>query len=150
MTADRAEPLVVCALAVVLAALALFDLRQGRLPDWLTLPLAAAGLLLAWRGGALADSLLGAALGYAVFEGLALAYRRLRGREGLGGGDAKLAAAAGAWVGWQGLPSVVLVAAAGALAVALVRRRLDGSESVRFGAYLAPAILLVWLLGPLL
>ena len=149
MTADRAEPLVVCALAVVLAALALFDLRQGRLPDWLTLPLAAAGLLLAWRGGALADSLLGAALGYALFEGLALAYRRLRGREGLGGGDAKLAAAAGAWVGWQGLPSVVLVAAAGALAVALVRRRLDGSESVRFGAYLAPAILLVWLLGPL-
>lgn len=150
MTADRAEPLIACALAAVLAALALFDLRRGRLPDWLTLPLAAAGLLLAWRGGALADSLLGAALGYAVFEGLALAYRRLRGREGLGGGDAKLAAAAGAWVGWQGLPSVVLVAAVGALAVALVRRRLDGAQSVRFGAYLAPAILLVWLLGPLL
>ena len=149
MTLER-EPLTGVALAAVLAALALYDLRQGRLPDWLTLPLAAAGLLLAWRSAAPADAALGAALGYGVFEGLAFGYRRLRGREGLGGGDAKLALAAGAWVGWQGLPSVVLVAAAGALAVALVRRRLGAAESVPFGAYLAPAILLVWLAGPLL
>ena len=149
MTLER-EPLTAAALAAVLAALALYDLRQGRLPDWLTLPLAAAGLLLAWRSVALADAALGAALGYGAFEGLALGYRRLRGREGLGGGDAKLALAAGAWVGWQGLPSVVLLAAAGALTIALARRRLGAAESVPFGAYLAPAILLVWLAGPLL
>lgn len=150
MTLDRGDPVAAFALAAVLAALALYDLRRGRLPDWLTLPLAAAGLLIAWHGGEPGDAALGAALGFAAFEGLALVYRRLRGREGLGGGDAKLALAAGAWVGWQGLPSVVLLAAAGALAVALARRRLGAAESVRFGAYLAPAILLVWLIGPLL
>jgi leader peptidase (prepilin peptidase)/N-methyltransferase len=150
VTAERGDLLVGLALAAVLGALALYDLRRGRLPDWLTLPLAAAGLLIAWRGGAPADAAIGAALGYAVFEGVALGYRRLRGREGLGGGDAKLAAAAGAWVGWQGLPSVVLLAACGALATALARRRLGATESMPFGAYLAPAILLVWLVGPLL
>jgi leader peptidase (prepilin peptidase)/N-methyltransferase len=144
------EPSIALALAAVLGALALYDLRQGRLPDWLTLPLALAGLLVAWRDGALGDAAAGAALGYAFFEGVALGYRRLRGREGLGGGDAKLAAAAGAWVGWQGLPSVVLLAATGALALALARRRLGAAESIPFGAYLAPAILLVWLIGPLL
>ena len=142
--------MVACALAAVLAALAVYDLRRGRLPDWLTLPLAAAGLLIAWSDGSPADAAMGAALGFAIFEAVAFGYRRLRGREGLGGGDAKLAAAAGAWVGWQGLPSVVLLAAAGALVVALARRRLGGTESVPFGAYLAPAILLVWLTGPLL
>jgi leader peptidase (prepilin peptidase)/N-methyltransferase len=150
VTLDRGDPVAAFALAAVLAALALYDLRRGRLPDWLTLPLAAAGLLIAWHGGEPGDAALGAALGFTTFESLALVYRRLRGREGLGGGDAKLALAAGAWVGWQGLPSVVLLAAAGALAVALARRRLRADESVRFGAYLAPAILLVWLIGPLL
>ena len=150
MTLERGDPIIACALAAVLAALAVYDLRQGRLPDWLTLPLTAAGLLVAWRGGAPADAAIGAALGFVFFETVAFGYRRLRGREGLGGGDAKLAAAAGAWVGWQGLPSVVLLAAATALAVALVRRRFGGTESVPFGAYLAPAILLVWLTGPLL
>lgn len=141
--------LVASALALVLAALALFDLRRGRLPDWLTLPLAAAGLLRAWRLGVGLEAALGCAVGFIAFAGLAVAYRRLRGREGLGFGDVKLAAAAGAWVGWQGLPSVVLLAAAAALAVAAARGRLAAAERVPFGAYLAPAILLVWLFGPL-
>lgn len=51
-------------------------------------------------------------------------YWQLRRREGIGLGDAKLLAAAGAWVAWQGLPSVVLIAAvAGLLAAALARWR---------------------------
>lgn len=150
MTLERGDLFVTLALAAVLAALALFDLRRGRLPDWLTLPLTAAGLLVAWRAGEAAHAGLGAFLGFALFEGVAFAYRRLRGREGLGGGDAKLAAAGGAWVSWQGLPSVVLLAAAAALAIAFLRGRLGATESVPFGAYLAPAILLVWLIGPLL
>jgi len=141
--------MVALALTLVLAALMLFDLRRGRLPDWLTLPLAAAGLLHAWRGDALAPAAAGCAAGFILFAGLGLCYRRLRGRDGLGGGDVKLAAAAGAWVGWQGLPSVVLLAAAAALALALARGRARPGERVPFGAYLAPAILLVWLTGPL-
>jgi leader peptidase (prepilin peptidase)/N-methyltransferase len=77
----------------------------------------------------------------------------LRGREGLGFGDAKLLAAGGAWLSWQSVPSVVLIAAVLALAVvlgiALVRRtRLSAATRVPFGPYLAAAIWLVWLYGP--
>ena len=63
-------------------------------------------------------------------------------------------AAAGAWVAWPGLASVVLLAACGALAVALARSlrggALDPASTVPFGAYLAAATWLVYLYGPLL
>ena len=77
-----------------LLALALIDLRSWRLPDALTLPLIALGALAAWWGltpelGPFA-SLLGAAVGYLALLAVAWAYRRLRAREGLGLGDAKL------------------------------------------------------------
>jgi leader peptidase (prepilin peptidase)/N-methyltransferase len=100
----------------------------------------------------LAPHLASALAGFAAFAAIALAYRRLRGREGLGLGDAKLLAAAGAWLGWQALPGLVLVAALGALAVALARTATGGTLSatmrVAFGSYLALAFWLVWLLGP--
>ena len=144
-----------------LLALALADYRSLTLPDALTLPLAAAGLVVAAlfpmspevtafpADSAFFDHVLGAVAGFAAFYGISVTYRRLRGREGLGGGDAKLAAAAGAWVGWQGLPSVILLAALAALAVALgeaaKRGRLDPAARVPFGVYLAPALWLVWL-----
>jgi leader peptidase (prepilin peptidase)/N-methyltransferase len=74
--------------------------------------------------------------------------------EGLGLGDVKLAAAGGAWTGWQDLPNVVLVAAVAALALALVRaahrrKRLAGTDRLPFGAFLAPAIWIVWALRQL-
>jgi leader peptidase (prepilin peptidase) / N-methyltransferase len=53
------------------------------------------------------------------FEGLAFGYRRLRGQEGLGGGDAKLIAAAGAWCGLALLPFVILGSAVAGLLAAL-------------------------------
>jgi leader peptidase (prepilin peptidase)/N-methyltransferase len=69
----------------------------------------------------LANHAIGAAAGFAAFWALGYAYRRLRGREGLGLGDAKLLAGSGAWVSWWGLPSVVLVAALAGLTAAVVR-----------------------------
>ena len=120
------------------------------LPDALTLPLAAGGLLLAWNGPAFVDHILGAVAGFAVFAAAAWAYRRIRGREGLGLGDAKLLAAAGAWVAWQGLASVVFIAAVAGLGVALARAAASGrtpaaSDRVPFGATLALGLWLVWL-----
>ena len=93
-----------------LAILALVDLREMRLPNALTLPLAAAGLLVCalQRPEALGEHLLAALGAYGVLAGLAAAYRRTRGRDGLGLGDAKLLAAGGAWFGWRPLPLVVL------------------------------------------
>jgi leader peptidase (prepilin peptidase)/N-methyltransferase len=99
------------------------------------------------------DHLIGAAAGFAVFAGIAAIYRRLRGREGLGLGDAKLLAALGAWVGWQGLPTIVLYAAlAGllwAIAGALRGAPLHARHRIPFGPFLSLAGWLVWLYGPL-
>ena len=87
-----------------------------------------------------------------VVAAIGLAYRRLRGREGIGLGDAKLFAAAGAWLSWTGLPSVLLLAAAAGLAGHLLAARLTGrrlkGRELPFGPYLARALWLVWLYGP--
>ena len=102
-----------CVFGWTLLALGVIDWREYRLPDLLTLPLLAAGLLLALFGDP-ADawsSLLGALAGGGAVVVIRAVYAALRGREGIGLGDAKLLAALGAWLGWEALPAVVLVAA---------------------------------------
>lgn len=139
-----------CLLGWTLLALAWIDWRHLLLPDALTLPLLLAGLgVAAARGGdATLDSVLGATLGFLVLAGLAALYRRLRGGEGLGGGDAKLLAAGGAWLGATALPWVVLAAAllGIALALAMARGRPSATLAVPFGPPLALAIFLAWML----
>jgi len=109
-----------------LLALSLIDLRVQLLPDALTLPLLWLGLLFhAW--GVLprsspAQAILGAAGGYLLFRLLASAWRVFRHREALGGGDARLLAALGAWLGWQPLPLLLLLAACMGLIAALLAR----------------------------
>jgi len=72
-------------LAIILIALAVFDLRELRLPDVLTLPLILAGLgQAALLGLGVTNALIGAAAGYAAFVLIELTYRRLRGQDGLG------------------------------------------------------------------
>ncbi|MGZ9114258.1 MAG: prepilin peptidase, partial [Brevundimonas sp.] len=89
-----------------LLLIAIVDAEHQWLPDRLTLPLLATGLAAAVSlpVPTLRDSLVGAAAGFASLWVLSWGYRRLRGREGLGGGDPYLLAAIGAWVGWIGLP----------------------------------------------
>ncbi len=144
-----------CALGWVLLSLAMIDWRHLLLPDSLTLPLIPAGIAVAWALAPerLADHVIGAIAGFAFVALIAVLYRRLRGRHGIGLGDAKLFAAAGGWVGWQGLPSVLLLAAfaglVGALVQARLAGRLDPERELPFGLYLAGALWLVWLYGPL-
>ncbi len=145
-----------CALGWILLTLALIDVRVFRLPDVLTLPLTALGLAAGWildREHFFAH-VLGAAAGFAAFALLALVYRQVRGRSGLGLGDAKLLGAAGAWVGIAGLPSVVLIASLTALLVVLgmqiAKRPLSADRAIPFGAYLAVGTWMVWLYAPLL
>jgi leader peptidase (prepilin peptidase)/N-methyltransferase len=145
-----------CGLCWTLLAASLIDLRCYRLPDFLTLPLLAAGLAItAWASPLdLTDHAIGAALGYTVLAGIGWLYRALRGRDGIGLGDAKLLAAGGAWLSWQALPGLVLVAAllalAAAAAIRLLRHEpLTAATRVPFGPYLAAAIWLAWLYGSL-
>lgn len=96
-----------------LLALALFDLRHMILPDWLTSLLAVSGLASGLiEPQTLIDRFAGLACGYVSLATISLIYRRLRHRAGLGGGDIKLFAAIGAWLGWQSLPLVLLLSGA--------------------------------------
>jgi leader peptidase (prepilin peptidase)/N-methyltransferase len=144
-----------CLLGWWLLALGWIDIRNWLLPDALTLPLVFAGLLaaVAFDLDQLVDRSLGAAAGYLSLLTITALYRRWRHREGLGGGDAKLLAAAGAWVGAAALPQVILLAALSGLAAAgclrLAGVRLGAQSALPFGPFLAFATWFLWLYGPL-
>ncbi len=144
-----------CVLGWMLLCLATIDWRYFLLPDFLTLPLIGLGLLAAavLEPAALSGRAIGVAGGFVFIVLVRHAYWLLRRREGIGLGDAKLLAASGAWVAWDGLPSVLLVATFAALASALLRHARGGSISptdrVPFGAYLCLGTWIVWLYGPL-
>ena len=144
-----------CILGWTLLALAVIDYRYFLLPDYLTLPLIPFGLIVTWANdsAALIDHVAGVVVGFGFVVLLRAAYRRLRGREGMGLGDAKLLAASGAFVSWQALPSVILIASLTALALAFARAALGASISLTdrmaFGTFLCLGTWIVWLYGPL-
>jgi prepilin signal peptidase PulO-like enzyme (type II secretory pathway) len=133
------------ALAVLLLAASLTDMRTRRIPDALSVTTIAAGVaatvLLRMD---LAASIIGAVAGYFAIVLTNWAFRRVKGRDGVGLGDAKLLAGIGAWATWTGLPFVVLIAAACGLAYAALRRVPPQGEIV-FGPFLATGGFIVWL-----
>ncbi len=137
------------ALALLLLTAAAIDIATMRIPDALNALIVLGGLSASmWLQKPLLAAVGGAALGYATLFLLNNFYRRARGRDGLGMGDAKLLAGAGAWVGWAGLPFVVLIASTAGLAyVALVRvagRTLHSGDALAFGPFLCLGIMIVW------
>lgn len=136
----------------MLAAASAIDLRSRRLPDCLTLPLTALGLIqaLAVELGAILPHTLAALLGFLSFYFIATFYRRIRGYDGLGLGDAKLLAAAGAWLGPLYLAPVVFVGAVLALVAALILRLLGRNVSLQstlpFGPFLSAGFFGFWCL----
>jgi leader peptidase (prepilin peptidase)/N-methyltransferase len=132
-TDDLAGAVVLALFGWTLVALALLDVRHHWLPDVLTLPLVITGVVLAF---AMPDSrpierIAGAGVGYVLLESLRWLYRSIRHRDGLGGGDPKLLAAIGAWLGIEALPWVILIA--GLLGIGVVTlRRVRGDEISRY------------------
>ena len=135
-----------CVLAWQILALAVIDLRDFLLPWPLTLLLALTGLAL--DPDLLLDHAIGWGAGFAAFTALRLGYRRLRGQDGLGEGDAWLLGGLGAWLGWQALPDLVLLAAGAGLAVTvavrLVHRRTLAAP-LPVGPWLGLAGYAIWL-----
>ena len=160
---DFAMALMTGVLGWNLLIIALVDAEHFWLPDQLTLPLFVSGLIAAVAlhpaglpaalPAALGPPLLGALIGFGGLWLLARLYRFLRGREGLGGGDPILFGAGGAWVGWTGLPSVLLWASVAGLSVVLamliVRRQVSATDRLPFGVFLSIGVWLTWLYGPL-
>jgi len=140
----------------LLLPLALLDARHFWLPDRLNLLLGIIGLLIA--GPMLETSLVDRWVG-AVVCGLALAaiaefYRRMRSKDGMGGGDPKLVAAIGAWIGWQALPLMLLLASLGGILWALIAQRKGDQPLVErrvpFGVFACTAAFATVPLWPLL
>ncbi|HEX8063086.1 MAG TPA: prepilin peptidase [Allosphingosinicella sp.] len=155
ITAILAHPMPLAAATAIfgwwLFLLAALDVEHEWLPDRLTWPLLAAGLAAGWGGfGPPLDSrAIGAAAGFASLFLVARLYRALRGREGLGGGDPKLFAAIGAWLGWTQLPMVLVGAGLIGLAALLLKRVRGGSvaaaDRLPLGALMALAAWPIWI-----
>ena len=154
------------ALALLMLCAALVDWRYFILPDGLSAAAFALGLANAAVqaaqtgtpsdiGANLAMALARAGVAAGFFFALRVGYSRLRGREGIGLGDVKLAGVAGVWLDWPLIPVAVEIAALTALAAYALRQRartrpLHAGARLAFGAFFAPAIWLAWLIGALL
>ena len=147
-----ASALVWAAFAATLLALACIDADTQLLPDALTLPLLWGGLISAaagWSQTALADALWGAVAGYTLLWLVQQGFGLVTGKQGIGQGDFKLLAALGAWLGWQALLPLLLLASLSGAVVGLGLRwsgRLGAGQPLAFGPYLAMAgAALMWL-----
>jgi leader peptidase (prepilin peptidase)/N-methyltransferase len=147
MSPDLPRIAVDLALACALLAISAIDLRERRIPDLLSLPLLVSGLVWsAWAGDRpWTAHALGAVAGYGTLAIFGALYFRWRGREGLGLGDAKLFAAAGAWLGWRALPMVLLIASLCGLLFALLTGRVRPDRKLPFGPPLALGFWLTWI-----
>jgi leader peptidase (prepilin peptidase)/N-methyltransferase len=156
-----AEGLFGAFLGLLMSAIAVIDSRRYIIPNELTAAALVLALLRAGTIGPDADwlgvawvAVRAAAIALPLLA-LMMGYRRWRGRDGLGLGDIKLAAVAGAWLGWATIFAVIELATLSALAAYFIsarlrKRPLKATEFLPFGLFLAPAIWLGWLIEALL
>lgn len=133
-------------LVLFLLAVALIDWEHMIIPDELSLGGCVVGFVLGFFNPEItvAESLLGIFLGGGVLLGIGYLYQRIRGVEGLGGGDVKLAAMVGAFLGWKGLVICIL---AGSLTgsvygISLMASGRGAQTKVPFGTFLAAGAIL--------
>lgn len=135
-------------LGAALLTLSWIDFKTYRLPDIFTLPLIGIGFLQSYIfSSGILESVIGAAAGYLSFVAVEIGFKYIRGKDGLGRGDAKLMAAAGAWCGWVNLPYIVLIASGSGLIMLLIpsfRVHTDGGR-LPFGPFIAFGFYLVWM-----
>jgi leader peptidase (prepilin peptidase)/N-methyltransferase len=147
-----AQAVLALVLSWALLALSIIDLDHQLLPDDITLPLLWTGLLVNLFGvfTDTESSLIGAMAGYGVLWSVFILFRLVTGKEGMGYGDFKLLAALGAWLGWQMLSQIIILASlCGALVglMLILLRRHAMSRPLPFGPYLAAAGWLALILG---
>jgi leader peptidase (prepilin peptidase) / N-methyltransferase len=141
-----------CAALALLVSMAMIDLDTKYLPDDLTYPLLWGGLIVAALGWTipLPAAVWGAVAGYVPLWLIATGFALLTQREGMGGGDLKLLAALGAWLGWEAILPILLMASIVGLCVNVPRRFLSGHDADHqypFGPFLAGGGLIVMFVG---
>jgi leader peptidase (prepilin peptidase)/N-methyltransferase len=134
-----------------LIALAVIDMREQILPDQITIPLLWIGLIASLFGywSNPTSAIIGASLGYLSLWSVMHLFKWITGKEGMGYGDFKLNAAIGAWLGWQTIPSIILVSSFLGVLIglfAIVFLGQDRRSPFAFGPYLCLAgwIAMLW------
>lgn len=130
---------------------ALVDIRTFLIPDIVSIGLVPAGLAATYFATGQQAALMhafAALIGFASLAIIAAAYRYLRGRDGLGLGDAKLLAAGGAWAGLYALPWIVVIGAGATLFVVVIGhvlgRKAHADTAVPLGPGLAAGCYLAY------
>lgn len=146
------EALWVFSFVAVMLAITLIDWDHQIIPDQLSL----GGTVWGWVGALVClpigfvDSLVGSVVGAGTILLIAGMYKWIRKVDGMGGGDVKLMAMIGAFLGWKMVFPVLLVAAlVGSVYGTILMRRGhgDGKTAVAFGSFLAPAACVVMFWG---
>ena len=138
--------------AATLVTISFIDLDHRIIPDILSLPGVAAGWAVSFFpwGVYWIDSLIGTLAGGGSLYLVAVLYEKMTGREGMGGGDIKLLAMIGAWMGWQALPLIVLIASLTGAVIGMVFILFSGKGyrfRIPFGPFLSLGALLYLFFG---
>ena len=137
--------------AYVLITLSLIDVDHQILPDIIVLPLLWTGLIANCFSffTDLQSAVIGAVAGYVVLWSIYQVHHKISGKEGMGYGDFKLLAAIGAWLGWEVLPVVIMLASISGTIISIgfiVIAKRGRDIPIPFGPYLAIAALvsMIW------
>jgi leader peptidase (prepilin peptidase)/N-methyltransferase len=135
----------------LLVPITFIDIDHRIIPDELSIGGLAAGLLLSFLpGGDWKGSVVGGVLGGGILYATAAAYEKIAGREGMGGGDVKLIAMIGAFLGWKGALFTIFCGSILGVAGGLFAMR-KGEEGLKtaipFGPYLCAAALVARFAG---
>lgn len=149
--AQSAEMIKVLYFTLALIATTFIDLEFRIIPDRFSLGgwIIALGASVLWGTPDIFAALVGGLFGAGVFFALAWVYEKWKGIEGLGLGDVKMMGWLGSWIGFWGVPFVILFASISGLAVGLIsmRKSKDGLKTaIPFGPFLAGGAYVAWVL----
>jgi len=143
-------------LSIFFVIIFFIDLKHFIIPNQLTFPLMAIGFFKTFNPNLnqyffpnLIDSMIGGVVGYSIIWIIIFAYKKLRKKEGMGLGDAKLLSAIGFWFGWMSIPFILFFSSFIALAYALpslLNKSKNMSSSIPYGPYLVLGCVLYLLL----
>ena len=133
-------------LSIFFVIIFFIDLKHFIIPNQLTFPLMAIGFFKTFNPNLnqyffpnLIDSMIGGVVGYSIIWIIIFSYKKLRKKEGMGLGDAKLLSAIGFWFGWISIPFILFFSSFIALAYALpslLNKSKNMSSSIPYGPYL--------------
>lgn len=153
------EALMAIALSCVLIAISMIDFDHQLIPDAIVIPLLWVGLIMSLLHPLAGsetlfispqEAIIGAVAGYLSLWAVYQLFKLITGKEGMGFGDFKLLAALGAWLGWQALPTIILLSAVVGAIVGIgliVFRGRDRQLPIPYGPYLAAAGWITMLYG---